>query len=466
MKRLDALFCLLLAAPACADDGADYRYSATIEFAPAPAFVRLPLPASAYAHSRQAELRDLRILDARGQRVPFAILAPRANETMARETRHPALLYPLPAAPAADGTWQVPLEVSVEGRRVIVKHAERRGDMAGRSAGWLFDLGETHTEEPRPHALRLIWSGPSEFSAGYHIETSDDLRAWQAAGSGQVLALAGVDGPISQPLVALPTAPSRFVRLMWDDPAGAPKLAGAELLRKHPKTQHLDAPTEIILNGSRTEPDLGGKATKDKTPDDGHTLYFDLGGDLPLASLDLRFDANTQVAPARIYVRSPADAAWRLIASSVFYRFRRGTETVQAPSLDIDARARYLRIVVDPRAAPLDAAGSHLVVMARLASLVFAPEGPTPLTLHAGSDKAATGALPIASLVPDLNAERPRFGTAHLGAWRENPEATREAAIESRNATVRRLLLWGVLTAGVGMLAYMVWRQAATRPRS
>jgi hypothetical protein len=461
MKRLDLVLCLmLLGAPACADDSASYRHGASIDFAPGPAFVRLPLPASAYALSRQPGLRDLRIVDARGQRVPFAILPPRGDMATAREVLRPAILYPLPAGPTADGSWNIPLEVSVDGQRVIVKRSERRAAAEERSAGWLFDIGETRPEEPAPHALRLAWSGPAEFSASFSVETSDDLRAWQPGGAGQLLALSGDRGPITQPLVALPPVAGRFAKLVWSDPVNAPKLLGAQVLRRQASTRSRDELTEINVGGAALPPLT---RAEDRATESGRALYFDLGGDLPLADLDLRLDADTQVVPARIEALAQGDKTWHVIASTVFYRLHHGAEVVQAPPLDIDVQARYLRILVDPRAAPLDPAHSSLVVRSRLASLLFAAQGTTPFTLHAGSDDAQQGALPIATLVPNLDAERPKFGLAKLGAWRENPEAARQDAIEARQATLRHIVLWGVLVAGVAMLGYMVWRQTKGR---
>ena len=64
-----------VAAPARAEE-ALFRWRAPIEVRQPAAFVQLPLPVSAYGHSQQRDLQDLRIIDARGERVPFALLVP------------------------------------------------------------------------------------------------------------------------------------------------------------------------------------------------------------------------------------------------------------------------------------------------------------------------------------------------------------------------------------------------------
>ena len=159
-----------------------FRYSAPIEIrAPAP-FVQLALPPSAYAHVQQPELRDLRVVDARGERVPYSLLGARSEQQTTEQVR-PATLYPLPPRPAANGSWPSPVEVVVEGDRVRVRKGPAGGEPGGarpaaaRSGGWLIDLGERAAADLMPQSLRLEWSGPAEFTAGYRVEHSNDLRA-------------------------------------------------------------------------------------------------------------------------------------------------------------------------------------------------------------------------------------------------------------------------------------------------
>jgi hypothetical protein len=114
------------------------------------------------------------------------------------------------------------------------------------------------------------------------------------------------------------------------------------------------------------------------------------------------------------------------------------------------------------------------VVQAELASLVFAAQGRAPFRLLAGAAEAAPGgrqtalpdgldgALPIGTLLPSLEDERPRFGLATLGVWSESEAVAREARSQQRLAAMRPWLLWAVLLAGVAGLAFMVWRLTRT----
>jgi hypothetical protein len=448
-RRLElALVALLLVAapPAGAAAEAVYRFSAPITVTQPGPFVQLPLPASAYARSQQAGLNDLRIVDARGQRVPFALLAPRASKTQDVERTRAAVLFPLPNKPAAGQDWPLPVDVVVQGDRISVSRAAARPSPAG-APGWLIDLGEPRPGEPPPRALQLEWS-TAEFSAAFDLALSDDLRNWRAGGSGQVMSLASASGTLTQPRVLLPAPAARFVRLVWLDPATAPALTGAQVVAALANRVALDPPTALQFS-----PGADSGRTDDAS---AGALHFDLGGILPLSQLQLQLAPGTRVAPVRMQARNQPSEPWRELAQAVFYRLERGGAVSESPPLDLFASLRYLRVVPDVRSAGLDPAQTRLLVQAQLASLVFALQGEPPFELRAGAADAPASALPATTLVPALDDERPRFGRATLGEWLEVAEVARQAEAAQRRAAWRPWLLWAVLLLGVAGLAWMV----------
>lgn len=443
---------LSLAAPARADEAA-YRYRAPVTVAAPAAFVQLPLPASAYGRSLQPALQDLLLVDAAGERVPFAVLAPRESELMRTEQQRAAVLYPLPARPAGDGRWASPIEIAVQGEQISVKRLGRGAAGAARSGGWLIDTGPRPRGEPAPQSLRMLWSGPSEFSAAYRLDTSDDLRTWRAGGAGQLLAFSAQAGALTQPTVLLPEGAGRFVRLVWADAAAAPAISGTLVVADTQRSVAVDAPTELVFAAA---PPAAADAAAPPA------LVYDLGGTLPLVQVDLRLPPGTRVAPVRLQGRARASEPWRELAATVFYRLERDGGISVSPPLALRTHARWLRVLPDARAGTLDAVQTKLVVQAQLASLVFVAQGQPPYALLAGAEGATPAALPVHTLVPALDEERARFGHATLGAWNEVTAAARAAELQQRRAALRPWLLWAVLLAGVTGLAFMVWQ--LTRP--
>lgn len=454
---------LALASLAAGADEAAFRYSAPITVAKPAPFVQLPLPASAYGRAQQGDLRDLRLVDSRGERVPFALLAPRAAEPQTTEQLRDAALFALPTKPVTGSTWTPPVEVTVQGDRITVN---RRGGSTvaatepGSSVGWLFDLGERKAGDPVPESLRLAWSGPAEFNAAFSFDVSDDLRTWRPGGSGQVMVLAPAPSAstsaasLTQALVTLPGSPGRFVRLVWADASTAPTLTGAKVIAPQHSRVALDAPAELTLSPEPTTP------TPAPTDEGRRALSFDLGGVLPVVQLDLRLAPGTRVAPVRVQARTRSAEPWRDVAGAVFYRLERDGASSVSPPLALQVTARYLRVIPDERAAMLDPAATKLVVRAALASIVFAAQGQPPFALLAGSADASPSALPVGTLVPSLEDERARFGQATLGEWAEVKGAADQARSQERQAALRPWLLWAVLLAGVAGLGFMVWRLA------
>jgi hypothetical protein len=456
----------MLAASVRADDVAphdNYRYRAPIIVSAAGAFVQLPLPASAYGRTVQTALRDLLVVDAKNERVPFALLAPRAAEVRSTEQQRDAMLYPLPPTAAPDGRWASPIEIVVQGDNITVKRlggatsGATSGSVNLLPGGWLVDTGEKKPDQPAAQSLRLTWSGPQEFSAAYRFESSDDLRSWRAGGAGQLLAFSAASGVLTQPTVLLPADTGRFVRLVWADAAAAPAISAAQVIAARQSNIALDAPTELSFAAG---PAPTGKAATDDLAQ--RALYFDLGGALPLVQINLRLPPGTRVAPVRVQGRTHEADTWRDLASGVFYRLERAGEVIVSPPLALQASARYLRVLPDVRAAALDAAQAQLVVQAQLARLVFVSQGQPPYSLLAGAARAPPAALAVATLVPALDDERARFGRAMLGEWSEVAEVALAVEKQQQRAALRPLLLWAVLLAGVAGLVFMVWR--LTRP--
>lgn len=463
LRFASASICLVASAcatAAAAVDDAAYRFSAPIEVQRSAPFIRIALPASAYARAEQTDLRDLRVVDAAGERVPFALLAPRAAKSELQEQSRDATIYALPPLPAAGQAWPSPLEVTLQGERISVR--PKRGlpstTSAGRSPGWLVDLGAPDkdfagkADQATPRALQLAWSGPAEFSVGVDVELSADLRQWHSGGSSRLLALASPGGALIQARIMLPAAAPRFLRLVWHEPAAAPTLTGAKAIFDLRENLALDPPSQIV---ARAMP-----ATIDNHPTARRALVFDLGGALPVLDIELRLAAGTLVAPVRVQGRRQVDQAWIDLASTVFYRIERDGRVSTAPPLKLHSTQRYLRLVADDRAAALSEGEATLLVNAELASLVYARQGREPFTLEAGSAEAKAGALPIATLVPALDEERTHFGQATLGAWSESESVVRGLKTRARLAAMRPWLLWAVLLAGVAALGTMVWRLA------
>ncbi|RZL40494.1 MAG: DUF3999 family protein, partial [Rubrivivax sp.] len=286
---------------------------------------------------------------------------------------------------------------------------------------------------------RLRWpADTAPFQAGYRLETSADLQNWRVLGTGQLLGLRNADGaPLGQPLVALPSRPQRYLRLVWDDPARSVQPDGATLRAQPAGT----APQQIERSATLAAPDADGG------------WVVPLGGPQPLLSLRLTGTQGTWVLPVQVQTRTSPQAAWQTVARSVFYRVDRGDAPADtAPALAMPLSASELRLL-PPRGTALPPAGSlQLGWTVRTARLVWAAQGEPPFSLQVGQAAPEAGPRPLTDVVPDWAREQSRLGRASLGAFTAQAEPAAPAL------PPRRLLLWAVLGLGVMALAAVTWR--------
>ncbi|MGM9480075.1 DUF3999 family protein [Roseateles sp. NT4] len=381
---------------------------------PAP-FLTLDATAEAWQHSLGSDLHDWQLLDAQGRRVPFALLPDELLATPERELKL-AALPPAPTTAASAPPSRLP-------------------------AGWLLDLGEPAQWLAEPRQLRLRWPAEAApFRAGYRLETSSDLQAWQTLGTGQLLGLRTTEGaPLAQPLVPLVGRPQRYLRLVWDDATRAVQPEAATLLAQPAGM----APQQQLRSAPLPAPDAEGG------------WVIPLGGPQPLLSLALAGKQGTWVLPVQVQTRSGAKSPWQTVARSVFYRVDRGAAPADtAPSLPLNIGASELRLL-PPRGTALPPADSlRLDWTVRVTHIVWAAQGEPPFSLQVGAVAAEAGPRSLADVVPDWSREQARLGRAQLGAF--TPEAT--AVKEEPAVPPRRLLLWAVLGVGVVLLAAVTWR--------
>ncbi|TQV16709.1 DUF3999 domain-containing protein, partial [Xanthomonas perforans] len=161
-----------------ADVRQDYRQQWPLQVTGADVgLYQVSLDAAVYRTAHDAALRDVTVIDARGQELPTAWLPMDAAPAAAvRRQRLPLFALPAGAAPA-NGDLQLIAERDASG---AVRRLEGRfatgAVAAGRGVSWLIDASALRD---RPRALVLDWEGDMPVQAQVRVEGSDDLRDWR-----------------------------------------------------------------------------------------------------------------------------------------------------------------------------------------------------------------------------------------------------------------------------------------------
>jgi hypothetical protein len=140
---------------------------------------------------------------------------------------------------------------------------------------------------------------------------------------------------------------------------------------------------------------------------------------------------------------------------------RDGVELVSPPQEIGRRAARYWTVRVDAERAGLGSTPPTLEAHWRGAQVVFLARGDGPFVLAVGDAAAKPATVAVSTLIPNYErlAEM-KLPESKPKAW-ERTEATRWP-VPSFLADVppRRIALWAVLIAAVGLLAFMAWRLA------
>lgn len=420
----------------------DYAWGAELELPEASSWYRVDLPSEVYARSVWPDLRDVRVFNHDGERVPFT-LATHHIEASEPEVI-PLRLFSLAAKEEESGVVQLRspdgVDIRIEGRRV---------NNVGQS--YLLALPETMPERFALAQLGLTWSQPAERWQGKAtLFYSDDLRRWTSLQEDAPLMelTSGSDRlkidriPVNKRLTA------RYLLMVFDAPDLPVTItqATATLGREAPALDQV----KLVSEGQSVS--------------SGEALY-QWAQPQPLRSLSVELTGEG-VLPVDIAWRSAQNEAWQPLRKEVLWR-RDGQS--QAEIALPGAVVQAVRMTTLD--AHLPAALPTVVGSRDRQVLIFNTQGKQPFMLAWGNKAAQPAAVSMDGLIPEALRKQidpvalPEVGvqpTMILGG-ETRLSATSQA---ERQALWKTLMVWGALLLGVAGLAWMglsVWREVKSR---
>lgn len=396
MRRLFASLLVLL--PLVAHAGEPYARQWPLQPARADAGAyRVALDASVYRAAYWPDLRDVRVLDARGREVA-SIVVP-AQPPSARVQTTTLRWFPLPAAAATTGAdLSVLVRRDGDGAVVSVRGgaAPRADAVAG--TGWLVDLG---ADSRRMRALALDWRNDAEsVDLGYRLEGSDDLRDWRILDPQvRLVRLRNQGQELRSNRIAL-DSPPRYLRLL-------PLQDGGILAMSEVRGEWREAAGSVDWRWLEL-------AATPAPASAGTGFHYRLEGRYPVQRVDVAMPANSSVrwsvfsrdGDARKGDASPP--AWKLRAAGWnAWRLDDAGRTQTSPPLDLHdlITDHDWRLQPDAGTTPTTAPTLRLGYVP--GTLVFLDQGKPPYVLVAGS---ASEDIAHDAVEPMLEALRARHG--------------------------------------------------------
>ncbi|MCG7801660.1 DUF3999 domain-containing protein [Enterobacter asburiae] len=452
MKWMKAVACtalLALSGPAFCDEGQtesprDYAFGLSLDTSVPSQWYRVLLPLAVYEQSTSLDLHDVRVFNQSGEPVPFSLVSATRPQTPAQSTS--LRLFPLDASPlaASQGSGDSDKILLRSGNGVEIVLEGQKAAAAGQH--YLLTLPEQATGELAISQLQLLWNTPqTPWQGTASVYYSEDLKRWYTLCEDMPLldVVSGQDrlklDRIDTDTVLSPDA-NRYLMVVLNAQSQGITLTGVNAI-----SVPAQAASEAI--------DLEGEGEQLSTSE----AQWHWARPQPLSAVSISLNGDG-VLPVEIAWRSTEKDPWHPLKKEVLYRLEGKTSPpvslngglVQAVKITtLNARLpKYLPSVTGHR---------------DRYDLVFNAQGKAPYVLAWGNGAAKPASVEPGMLIPaDL---RKTYDMANLPqadilddvalGGQERLTATSAAERENRMNT---LLVWGVLIAGVILLAGMAWR--------
>lgn len=456
VSRAFALVLAFLSAPQAAaapgDRPGDYSHAVAVSVSGKQSVVQLPLPRAVYLAARQPGLGDLRLFDAAGTPVPFAVIE---QLRQAHENRSfaPVTVFPV-RGPA--GIRQLPHDLDIRtGADGTVISITAPGNRNAGDALVSLVLDLQGAARPPTPVSALVLGLPKEmdsYSAQVALDISDDLQEWEELAVASLSWLVNSQGAsVRKDRIAFAPRAFRFARIRWIE--GTPiefATVSAELVARERQPERWES---VVL-----EP---GPAT-------GADLVYEAPIAVPVESIGLDFQGRNVVMPVLVgHYRKAADRTasgkgplpLQAVANVTFFRLTQNGQRRESGDVAVPV-THASQWVVRPRNNLPERPGLRLRWKPEV--IVFVAGGQQPYTLAFGREGVRSSRVPVSQVAPGFSVrelamlERARAGDPVL---QQAGDAFVRAGGEERQASRTRVTwLWALLLVGVAALAWMAWK--------
>ncbi|HEX8610590.1 MAG TPA: DUF3999 family protein [Telluria sp.] len=452
-----------LAAAPLSDLPGDYRHFLPLTVSGKESVVQLRLPKDVYLHARTADLRDLRLFDAQGNKLAFSLLEPMPRSERSRRDL-PVRLFGVqtarPAGPLAGVTFEHDIDVRRSADGAVVSVSARSRPAVAAAAGGIdtlvLDLGAS-AATATVDALRFtLPAGMNSYNARVVLEVSDDLKHWESAGETDLSWLVNERAEtLASDRMEFDARAFRYARLSWRQ--GQP-LQFAAITAESPLDTALAPQLERLVIQPRP-----GRFASD------HVYRASVA--IPVQRIGVDLGEQNVVMPAQLghYVELPdrqggKTSTWHFepLAAATFYQLTQGGKRRASGEISMSP-AHQAEWVLRTEMAGAGTAAPSLRLAWSPSTVVFLTNGKPPYRLAFGRADAKPSASALAQVAPGFSpADIAALESAMAGplqtataAIDEGPGAADKAAFAAR---IRMFALWGALLAGVSVLAFMAWR--------
>jgi hypothetical protein len=255
---------------------------------------------------------------------------------------------------------------------------------------------------------------------------------------------------LTQNEIQLPLAArAKYVRILWPQNLSEVTLSSVRVLPRPP--------------GRNAE--IRWKTLASNRIDAAGAAFYDTQAMFPVQYVDLDFANRTDLARVTIDSRPAPNTDWIPRHAGVFYALRDGADVAHSTSAHVgETFDRYWRVETTREGGWTHTGAPRMKLGWHPHEIVFLAQGPAPFTLVYGSARVGAADAPVDALLAHLSESdlQQRVRPATLAG----PHVLSGVEVLSPSTPYRRIVLWGVLVAAVGALAFFavrVFRETSAR---
>lgn len=435
----------LLSGIALAADSVDFAWQWPLPLAGDEGLVSLQIGEDMYRHIQRADLRDLAAFNGNREMIPLMpVKSPEQVRESPSPTEQPVPWFRVPRAETG-GDERISLLIAREpdGRlsRLQAEVAPEAGAAAGEDL--LVDLSALESDIATI-AFGFELAPGTSLNARVDVDGSDDLSRWRSLARGLPLVdISAGDARLQRHRLVLPATRSRYLRIRRTDaaqPLPVIRIGALEARR-----------TEGVVPTSFSELAMEGEADASEAG----TFHFRSPGPFPVRQVNLRLADRNAAADVILSSRDEESQAWRQRARFTAFQIESDSDSTRNLAQDIgQTRDRLWRA----QTVPAQSRAPTLELAYAPDRFLLMTQGEGPFLLAAGSVRVERPDYPLGALLADLQKSRGKDWQPPQIEAGPGSALSGDAALQPtpEPLPLRRWLLWGVLTAGAGVLLMMV----------
>lgn len=404
----------------------------------------------AYQASHRDNLKDLIILNAAGEQVPYAILPYEVlNPTKPSEESKPLKIFSM-----QNGVKSANNQINIDfnqGGNTSINLTNNQASQQPKIA-YLFDLGKKH---PMLKKIKVDWQGADGKLIAMQAFTSNNLKDWTNIGQSVLFKNTSDGQTILQNTIELYAfTEERYLQIRPSE------IDDADFKLISVSAEYSKAQNEILPQLWQTLSLINRKQAQNGI------INIDFESDARYPANYLRIDLpqlNT-ITNVKVLTRNQTDAPWEPVINSPIYRVnKQGRDTVN-PDIKINPKvARFWRLEFNQSNGGIGAENPTFTIGWLTETVIWNARGKPPFTMRLGDHASTANAISLSNLIPDYTPEKIKaIPTANLNPMNIEP-AEKNVSPWVTPPDYKSWLLWAGLALGMLLLAGMAYSLTKTQ---